>query len=574
MQHARSATKVCVAGGGIAGLVAALRLSERGYAVTLFEATDQLGGDLSSTTSETGVYDVFPHMFSDSYVNFWDVFENDLCLSKDAYFASRDGLKILRAGTHAYESLSNASSPKLMLENLFSEVLPFYEMYLFGYGGLDLVTQRFSDELLGRYSVNGFLGSRPSATDATLELNDFYIMQVWSIHSDLTCAAAYRDFVRSKFMIMEERPSMWLMKRPSSETLINPLRDRLLELGCEIRERHKVTAVSINAHGQVSLTVQRGGKKFKPAIVPTDHLVLAIPPASLAQLVARATTEHDGTSLVEKVPALAEVSRLRAEAIPLLYLHFKIRVPNLPKENVGLAGSRAHLTFLDITQLRTNDPSTVRETVLAVAASDFDAFPLGQDWTTTAYQMIQGLHEFIPSFELGDHWGDPKSDVRWSHCYYRPNTNHPLFINQVGGWQWRPEVQYKEIPNVYFAGNFCKSADNMATVEGAVVSGVTAAHALWNAEPLGNAIEVLEPPVPTQQQLLALKLAGMPMALGAKWAAEFCAAVQKPAKATTPTYLAASMASTALAFSADWFDTCSALAQAYYGQHTNSRVGS
>ena len=79
-------TSVVVVGAGIAGLTTALKLSQRGYDVTVYEATDVLGGNLSAarqsmrapdgselTGSEpTGFvyHDVYPHMFCDWYKNF------------------------------------------------------------------------------------------------------------------------------------------------------------------------------------------------------------------------------------------------------------------------------------------------------------------------------------------------------------------------------------------------------------------------------------------------------------------------------------------------------------------------
>ena len=82
---AQSAVRVAIAGGGIAGLSAALRLAQRGYAVTLYEDKPWLGGNLSSyldPKSQT-YHDVFPHMFSNFYVNFWDIAENELGLTRD-----------------------------------------------------------------------------------------------------------------------------------------------------------------------------------------------------------------------------------------------------------------------------------------------------------------------------------------------------------------------------------------------------------------------------------------------------------------------------------------------------------
>src|SRR5215813_13863261 len=47
--------RVAIAGAGIAGLTAALRLAQRGYKVTLYEANPFLGGNLSAH-EHNGIY--------------------------------------------------------------------------------------------------------------------------------------------------------------------------------------------------------------------------------------------------------------------------------------------------------------------------------------------------------------------------------------------------------------------------------------------------------------------------------------------------------------------------------------
>jgi phytoene dehydrogenase-like protein len=62
--------EVAIIGAGIAGLTCALRLSKRGYKVTLYEKDGMLGGDLSSKLSNGMYHDVYTHLFCDWYVNF------------------------------------------------------------------------------------------------------------------------------------------------------------------------------------------------------------------------------------------------------------------------------------------------------------------------------------------------------------------------------------------------------------------------------------------------------------------------------------------------------------------------
>src|SRR5258708_39463528 len=67
-------SRVAVVGGGLAGLTAALRLAQSGFAVTVYEAKHTLGGILSANKINGVYHDVYPHMFCPWYANFWQVF--------------------------------------------------------------------------------------------------------------------------------------------------------------------------------------------------------------------------------------------------------------------------------------------------------------------------------------------------------------------------------------------------------------------------------------------------------------------------------------------------------------------
>src|SRR5579863_1567943 len=86
---------VAVVGGGLAGLTAALRLAQRGFAVTIYEANETLGGNLSANEVNGVFHDVYPHMFCPWYANFWQVFGEihhmDPDLARAKHFDPRDG---------------------------------------------------------------------------------------------------------------------------------------------------------------------------------------------------------------------------------------------------------------------------------------------------------------------------------------------------------------------------------------------------------------------------------------------------------------------------------------------------
>jgi hypothetical protein len=131
-------------------------------------------------------------------------------------------------------------------------------------------------------------------------------------------------------------------------------------------------------------------------------------------------------------------------------------------------------------------------------------------------------------FEPGARWGDPKSDIDWRKTNFRPNEENLLFINEVGSWTLRPVASYpKELPNVFFAGDFCQTDVDMATIESAVQSGILAAKALQAEDGRatgvlhGAAITTTGHVVYSDVSFLAAKLALLPFAYAATAASAY-----------------------------------------------------
>jgi len=82
--------KVLIAGSGLAGLTAALRLSRRGYQVELVEKNSQAGGRLNQLKKDGYTFDVGPSFFSMSYE--FDEFIGDAGISMPFEFVELDPL--------------------------------------------------------------------------------------------------------------------------------------------------------------------------------------------------------------------------------------------------------------------------------------------------------------------------------------------------------------------------------------------------------------------------------------------------------------------------------------------------
>ena len=259
MSEEAGAVRVAVAGGGLAGLTAALRLSQRGYQVTLYDDKPFLGGNAASHDHvhdevDDGVYhDVYPHMYSNFYLNFWDIVQNDLGLRRDESprtdFEARNSFKFLRPGETQYRELKNAGSLSALWGNLFSGIAPPLDMYLWSYSMLDLLAHDFHKRGILSQSVNGYVRSRPCATERVAALHDFVVMVIWSVHSTGTSVSSYRNFLLQAFGNLS--PLLWLLKGSLETKIIRPWEKKLTDLGCKIHKQTRVEQISVDG-GRIS----------------------------------------------------------------------------------------------------------------------------------------------------------------------------------------------------------------------------------------------------------------------------------------------------------------------------------
>ena len=520
-----STTSVAVIGGGLAGMTAALRLAERGYEVTLFEKTATLGGCVSScnTLNKEGTYlDVYPHMFSDWDENFWQVMEDVLDIKPDERekkFSPRMGIQFIMPDGRRID-LENPTSLPSIVSNLFSKFEPIADMFLYGFSAIDFASREFNaDNPLDRHSVNGFLYSQAYATMRVARVYDLVTTDIWSNHSNQTSAIAYQKFTRHN-IIFHDAPFAWLLKGSYQEHLMDPFQKKLEAAGCTVNLEAQVNSLHLKtAKGgkeTVELAVKSGRKTSKESF---DTVVCAVPPDVLGFL-AQSPAAKKEERLVEKVPSLSEVRRLRNLPLPVAYIFFNTKLDKIPDEHVGLGFSRLDLTFFDLSQLWVDDPVMKDRTVLALACSNYYSMPdstYNRNPDQDGYEMLVELKKYLPQINIGTEWGDKNADIDWELSCYTDNLTHKLYLNDVNSGMYAPEVNYPEVPNVFFAGDFCPNEVGMATVESAVETGLLAAKALRERYgQKGDAILIHELPKLDEELLLATKLLLTPVAYLAK----------------------------------------------------------
>ena len=154
-------TDVTVIGGGLAGMAAALRLAERGCAVTLYEKSDRLGGKAGANQAFGEHDDHGFHIFPPWYLNIWQLV--DELKIRDNFvdlhdFVQLSGNDYRTRNVDQFKTLHDAAAFKNVWRNLMSSPLPFHQTLLFFFSTIDLATHRFNQRAkLDQISITGFL---------------------------------------------------------------------------------------------------------------------------------------------------------------------------------------------------------------------------------------------------------------------------------------------------------------------------------------------------------------------------------------------------------------------------------
>ena len=555
---------VTIAGGGVAGLTAAHRLLERGYDVTLIEANSFIGGKLAAHQDRDEIangleatqdgtahctqscpacqglggclrrgdwHEHCYHMYLNWYHNFWQLMEEIGTL--DGFVPMPAVYNMHRVAREPAIPVVNVGSPWTALPNLFAGLGTAADMFLWGQTMADLVGQpAHRDGWLEKTSITGFMKSQPYTTDKALAGTYRTTAQAFASPSYLSSARSYKALLSYGLRLPE--PSMWLLTANTEDAIFTPWLKRLAQLAKSFEvEQHQyfqppgafeaavaaragkcgpggrltikmltqVQALGIDdetgrithatlarCHSSPSVHRGRTGITHLPQPMKIDgDLILALPLTQLSSLVT--------PRIARRAPNLTDLRYLRCEPMISIDLFFRKKLKGLPKGITVLLDSPYEMSFFDNSQ---NWKSLERgNTVLNVVASNADTL------TPSAYSNRHIIDTLLD--ELSRYIDFERDDMFDCRTHLQTNLGEELFVNQVGSWQWRPTAACG-IPNLYIAGDYCRTFVDVVTIEGAVVSGLIAAEALRRRRGRGYPIRILQP---DQYPVLAMSAAAM-----------------------------------------------------------------
>jgi len=512
---------VIVVGAGLAGMSAAHRLLERGYNVTLIEQNAFLGGKLGAhqDTASTDWHEHCYHMYLNWYHNFWTFMDE---IGARRKFVPQPEVHCLRPGEFGNTlSIANVGSPWTYWRNIMSGVESPSDTLISMISLADLVGQpdqpNRPDDLLERTSVYGFLASRPYSTQGAIENAGRTLAEAFASPSYLSSARSYRSLIRYGARLPD--PMMWLLAENTETGIFIPWGSRLQKIAkgkeagkLEIRTLTRVNGLEV-VDGRIAAlrlselnvsptidTAEKVDETSLPNLPVENEVILAVPLQALYSLLS--------PKVLDLAPNLVNVRRLRCEAMISLDVYFNRRIPNVPKGITVLLESRHNLSFLDNSQIWQGVDDTTK---LNVIASDCDTLveygkvPPKTEQLKIEQLMLRELSRFLQF--------DPVKDV--ARCHLQTNVGEELFVNQVGSWEFRPRTSCG-IPNLFIAGDYCRTFVDVVTVEGAVVSGLMAAEAIRRRHNIGSPIEIRRPDAFPTLAMAAFAAAQMPTAFAAQ----------------------------------------------------------
>src|SRR5215213_787643 len=471
---------VAVLGGGVAGLTAAHELAERGFAVTVYETRDRLGGKARSLPvpgSGTDGRGDLPgehgfRFFPGFYRHVLDTMQRigvdgHLVGAERVLLAQAEGRNELLAPAHLPESLEDfALVTRFVLEAATSLGIPPHETALFLERLLTLLTS-CDERRLGQWELQSwwsFVGAEQRSPAFRKFLAD-------GLTRTLVAARAREMSARTGGTILLQLlfdltraggRADRVLDGPTSDVWIDPWTAHVEGLGAVIHRDAPVEGIRL-AGGRIA------GATVAGAEVSADHYVAAVPVEIMRTLA--------GPALRAAEPRLKRLDRLVTRWMNGVMFYLREDVPVVDGHAIYIDSDWA-LTSISQRQFwrgydfgRTGDGRV--EGVLSVDVSDW-AQPsrrLGKIAMQCSHDEVVDevwaqLAEHLEDLDRGNvvrAFLDPAIEF--------PNPTgaanlEPLLVNTANSWDDRPEAVTR-IPNLFLASDYVRTHTDLATMEGA-----------------------------------------------------------------------------------------------------------
>ncbi len=430
----KSAPSAAIIGGGCAGLAAAVRLSEAGVPVTLFDSSHQLGGRARSITWQEQTLDNGQHILLGAYARTLDFLQT--CGLAPEQVLLRLPLKLDMAGEFSLRSQSALPAPLHILAGLLQAK------------GLSWQERFAAVRIMAGFRLRQFRLSQDMPLQQLLQDQPPRLIQMlWeplclaALNTPLVEASAqvFLNVLRDSFARSKTDNDLLLPRQDLSQLLVDPAVAYIQQHAGSVRLNRPIDSLRQEGSGWV---LQHGDEQSH-----FSHVIIATSPFRVAPLLA---------GLPELAETASQCAALDYQPIYTVYLQYEAAT-QLPDAMCGLANSLGQWVF-DRGQLYGQAGLLA---VVISAAGPHQA-------------MTQAALALAVDQELRQHFPD-LSPLSWHKVVAEKRAT---FACRAG--LKRPGHQLSQ--NLWLAGDYVASPDLLqdypATIEGAIRSGELAAFEL------------------------------------------------------------------------------------------------
>jgi zeta-carotene desaturase len=321
-----------IVGGGLAGMVVARELAQRGWRVMLLERSKRLGGKAGAESKNGRMVEHGYHVFPQWYPNVRAIVDR-----LGVRLIDFDRYHFLLPGEYPRKiTVRGPSNPAAIWHNTFHGLLPWYHNILFFYSVLDMMSRPLSaTKFLDHVSQIGLIRGKWYTSESVAELAQENVLKASAIPAyDLSAMTAKRI---SSYWVRGASPFLSVLPGDLQTVFIEPQVRELEALGVEIRYDCEVSGVVMH-EGRIGAVTLRDGTALSAEVY-----------ALCTPFEVTRTWLQD--SLYTADPELGNLHFLEAQPMAALHLRLRHALPDLPREHVFFHGSHYALSFIDESRL-------------------------------------------------------------------------------------------------------------------------------------------------------------------------------------------------------------------------------